>query len=300
MEIECEGYNCIRINSHTRYTGGCCIYVSNYLNFELIDCLTLTEESWLISVKVEKDKEECIFTVVYNSPSGSSSRCIDFFFFFENWCENKLDLSKRNIICGDFNIDMMRKTCYANKLQYVIDNTGMKQVVNGPTRITDKSKTKIDLVITNCDVEVEVMKDDKITDHATLNVRTRVFNTCERNKLLVNRVVGYSRDKLVNKLKEFEWNNLGTKSVNDKAKILTERLKECMSQFIKKVEIKANESEKWYDDELKQQRIKKDTTYSEAVLTSNRGRWNKYKYERNRYTNMLSYKKSDFIESQME
>lgn len=297
VEIECEGYNCIRINSHSRYTGGCCIYVSKLLNFELIDCLTLTKESWMISVKVEKAKEECIFTVVYNSPNGSKSRCIN---FFEEWCENNLDLSKRNIICGDFNIDLMRKTYQANKLQYVIDYTGMKQAVNGPTRITDKSETKIDLVITNCDVEVEVMKEDKISDHATLNIRTSLFNTCERSKIFVNRVVGYSKDKLIDKLKECDWTNLSTKSVDDKAKILTERLKESMSQFIKKIEIKENESEKWYDEELKQQRIKRDSTYSEAILTSNRWKWNKHKFERNKYVNMLSNKKSDFIESQME
>ncbi len=34
-------------------------------------------------------------------------------------------------------------------------------------------------------------------------------------------------DTSINKLNEFEWDNLS-------AKILTERLKECMSQFIKK------------------------------------------------------------------
>lgn len=107
-----------RINSHSRYTGGCCMYVSKQLNFEIVDCLTLAEESWLLSVKIEKAKEECIFTIVYNSPSGNKNRCIE---FFENWCENELDLSKRNVICGDFNIDLMKKTSYASKLQYVID-----------------------------------------------------------------------------------------------------------------------------------------------------------------------------------
>lgn len=49
---------------------------------------------------------------------------------------------------GDFNLDLMIDTFYANKLKMEMTYLGMKQYVNQPTRITH-SKTIIDLVFSN-------------------------------------------------------------------------------------------------------------------------------------------------------
>lgn len=70
-EIECEGYNVYRTDSHTRMTGGCCIYVSKTLSSELISSKSIDKAVWMTSVKVSSFS--CIFTAFYNSPANTNS-----------------------------------------------------------------------------------------------------------------------------------------------------------------------------------------------------------------------------------
>lgn len=187
-EIDCDGYETYRIDSHTRMTGGCCIYVSKTLSLELVLCKSIEEAVWLISVKVSNFN--CIFTALYNSPAASKRKCID---IFNDRCDNDLDLTQKNIIAGDFNIDLMKYTTYPNRLRDIIMCSGMKQRVNQFTRITERSRTMIDLVITNCDLNVEVLMDDVISDHATLRICVEEFDriSCGDHKVFKQKLVGY-------------------------------------------------------------------------------------------------------------
>lgn len=53
-EIECDGYVCYRNDSHSRQTGGCCIYVSTILNSDLLSTRTLEKSSWILSIKINQ------------------------------------------------------------------------------------------------------------------------------------------------------------------------------------------------------------------------------------------------------
>jgi len=55
---------------------------------------------------------------------------------------------------------------FYTKKQTAMLSLGMKQYVNGLTRITKNSQTIIDLVFANNKIEVQVIHEPKITDHA--------------------------------------------------------------------------------------------------------------------------------------
>lgn len=109
----------------------------------------------------------------------NKKKCIE---IFNDWCDDDLDLTQNNIIAGDFNIDLMKSTTYPNMLRDIILCTGMKQYVKQFTRITDKSRTMIDLVISNCEVQVHVLLDDIISDHATMQIDSNLFTEVRKDK----------------------------------------------------------------------------------------------------------------------
>lgn len=79
---------------------------------------------------------------------------------------------------------------------------------------------------------------------------------------------------MLEKLNRFSWSNLSNLSVDEKAIILSSRLIQCTSEFVKTVEVNKYTSNKWYDEELKQLRIKRYLAYKNAVIFSRQSFWN--------------------------
>lgn len=171
-EIEIENYNLLRCDSHSRHTGGCVIYYKNELLVTEKSCETYNKIVWILSIEVNsKEKSHSgTYTVLYRSPN---SVIPEFLEYFESWCERKLDLTKSNLICGDFNIDLY-KSAYAKKMKTTIKELNLKQKVNKPTRVTNNTSTLIDFVLTNDNnIKVTVMNTDKISDHMTILVEKK-------------------------------------------------------------------------------------------------------------------------------
>jgi len=144
------GYTTVYSNRHDKRGGGINMYFRNgsvkILNIE--KCIEVYIE--MISVVTN------IGTIcaIYRPPNQKNIRP-----FFE-MLEKLLDHSNKNktIVIGDFNIDLLstRKTHkkvidgYTN----IFEAYGYYQLVNNPTRITDKSSTLIDHILTNdCDYQ---------------------------------------------------------------------------------------------------------------------------------------------------
>lgn len=64
----------------------------------------------------------------YRSPNLISDS--EFLTFFDEWCEQKIELSDMNIICGDFNIDLLTPDLYCESMKRIIKSTGIKEIVN--------------------------------------------------------------------------------------------------------------------------------------------------------------------------
>lgn len=132
-EIDCEGYVCYRNDSHSRHTGGCCIYVRDDLKSEIINASTLEEKVWILSLKLFNYGTDYDVTVVYFSPNAGNKTCIE---YLDNWCDRYVSGASRKVVCGDFNVDLLKYGTYQTKIKNVIECHGMKQFVRQATRIT--------------------------------------------------------------------------------------------------------------------------------------------------------------------
>lgn len=168
-EIEISGYTLVCCNSHSRHTGGVAMYIKNELKLNKLSNETFYNSIWILSIEVicEQNVNSGIFTVIYRSPSSPITQFIN---VFEQWTIDHIDMSKTNIICGDFNVDLL-KSIYAPNMKKSIRELGFKQIIRTPTRISSTTKTLIDYVLVNVNkITAVTLPSDQISDHLTIMI----------------------------------------------------------------------------------------------------------------------------------
>lgn len=124
--------------------GGVCIYVGRVFAVTVInvnvDRIEGVEDLWL-SVQCRK-LPTIIIGCVYRHPHANSltyDYILDIF--------NCMHLRNKSFyVLGDFNCNFLSKN---NKMEQVINNTKLNQLVSKPTRNTSQSSTLLDLIVTN-------------------------------------------------------------------------------------------------------------------------------------------------------
>jgi len=168
-EVSMPGYSMVRCDSNSIFTGGVTMYIRNDIRFETILIRKIESNCWTIVIEVKEKWYKEIIMIVYYSPSASDA---DFTGFLVDIVED-LILKREYIVVGDFNIDLMVNSFYTKKLQTTMNSMGMKQHVNKPTRITKQSRSIIDLLFSNKEIEVSVMYEPMVTDHACLKIEQK-------------------------------------------------------------------------------------------------------------------------------
>lgn len=139
--LSIEGYSVFRKDRHGgKKGGGALLYMKKSLSSTAIE-LTTPLECVGVEVRLSPEMSFNVITV-YRPPDADQ----DFYLDFERLIKSVAD--KETIIIGDFNVDWKSKP-KRNKLKSILNKVGFKQLMDHPTRITEKSQTTIDLIITN-------------------------------------------------------------------------------------------------------------------------------------------------------
>ncbi len=144
--------------------------------------------------------------VIYRPPSSNCS-------FYEKF-ETLLKESNFNkvIIMGDFNINWEDKSTRKN-LKQITNNFDIKQLISGPTRITNYTKSQIDLIFTNR--PERILKSCNmltgLSDHDMILVTSKPAK--KRFSSFVNKceLFGIPKNKQENfkgSIQQIEWDNL--------------------------------------------------------------------------------------------
>ena len=124
--------------------GGVCIYVRNICTVTVInvniDRIEGIEDLWL-TVQYRKLPSMTI-GCMYRHPHANSLT-FDYILDVFNYIHLR---NKPFYVLGDFNCNILSKN---NKMEQVINNTKLSQLVNKPTRTTSLSATLLDLIVTN-------------------------------------------------------------------------------------------------------------------------------------------------------
>ena len=212
---ELPKYKCIhQVRSYGK-GGGVSIYIHNSLNFKLRLDLSINSfdvESLSIELLCKK-KKNTLISVLYRPPKGLLEPLDKFF----NEIFNKTKKSNKNFhISGDFNLNVLdHDNC--KKIQSFLNllyQNSMISIISKPTRVTRKSATAIDHIITNCFAEsnfkTAIFKSD-ISDHFPIGA---FFSTTAEQ---TNNGVTYIYKRIINneaiqrfnqKLYELNWNKL--------------------------------------------------------------------------------------------
>ena len=124
--------------------GGVCIYVRNICTVTVIDVnidrVEGIEDLWL-TVQCRK-LPSITFGCMYRHPHANSLT-FDYILDVFNYIHLR---NKPFYVLGDFNCNFLSKN---NKMEQIINNTKLNQLVNKPTRTTSLSATLLDLIVTN-------------------------------------------------------------------------------------------------------------------------------------------------------
>ncbi|XP_076298596.1 uncharacterized protein LOC143217836 [Lasioglossum baleicum] len=262
-EISVPGYSVVRCDAETRNTGGVALYVRDDIKYEIVVSKKLERVVWCAAIEVKGKLFKGVLMVIYHSPSASHG---EFIGFLEERVE-EVTIKEECILLGDFNIDCMTDSYYTNKLLTTMQSLGMKQYIDKPTRVTNISKTIIDLVFANKEINVEVIYEPKITDHAWIKV---VVNT----------------NKIVDKYKEFSGRDYNSYNAVEFVKLVESNLetgqeldiniraRKLINSIVDALDISAPkkifripkiwEGKKWYSKEIEELATKRDEAYKKA------------------------------------
>ena len=162
-EINIEDYSLVRRDRSGRQGGGCAIYYRKSL--KVIHRPDLEDDKVEgIFMQVKAGSRDTMVGIIYRPPNHNS----EFFTVFPKLLENVWLKFSNIVLLGDFYTNVLQNergdTSYeGKKMEGILVQFNLKTVIEGPTRITNHSKTLIDLIVTNRKDLVKQKGSDQIT-----------------------------------------------------------------------------------------------------------------------------------------
>ena len=293
-----EGYSVIVCYSNSRHTGGSLLYIRKGYKFKLLFNDTVDYSFWSLGVTLQIKKENLVVGTMSRSPNGSSS---DFLDYLDDQLNSDLLSQKTILLMGDLNIDYLRNDSDSRNLKRIIQSAGCKQIVTEETRVTDRSATLIDHIITNDFTLVEVPRIfPKISDHDIIGVKIKVDgkqqtveNTYTRNLSAQN------IENIIGDLIGEAWNYTST----DVDIIYSDFIKILQKILDKWAPLKKNKKgyqHPWITKVVREAQRARDEAYRRYQFTRDVTDWNDYKIKRNRVTSLMRKEKTKYYEKNIE
>lgn len=228
-EMNIDSYKLFRSDSSSRHTGGVAIYLKEDIAVSSIDRVSIAMNMWLICLKIKLGGENIQIACVYHSPNSCDNTFLN---ELDSWLQTK---SEKLLLFGDVNIDWLSNNPNKKKIQCILNDNCMKQLVNNHTRITERSETLIDYCVSNLNnLNVEVKSEFNISDHECIICQIKCANNDISYHKQVEYISDYSNDKLISELKKYDWKHKMFGSFAEKCELFVRNLSDAMQIFIKK------------------------------------------------------------------
>ena len=294
-EVNIDGYSVYRLDRQNgKIRGGVLCYVKdNIPSKQNVDLYDIDMEAIFIEINLPKTKPILIGSI-YRPPDCSADYLDKLDAMFRK-CNTLYD---DVYILGDFNLDI----CKADKLRKVTglaNNSNMNQIINDYTRITETSKTKIDLIFVSKPEHILAsgVHSLGLSDHSL----TYVVRKCSRIKLPPKIVrsrcfKNFSEIEFINTIKDIDWDEIfSIDDVNDAlCKWQTLFTEACDKHApFKEKKIKGHLPE-WINGDFLRLCKDRDYYFAKAHKSNNHEDWLKAKSLRNKVNNMRYYLKKNY------
>ena len=306
--IKLEGYSLYRLdrNSHKKRGGGLITYVhqKHASACEPLDDLSITntniEAQWLYIHRPQcKDMVTCN---IYRPPGGDLSKAIT---YMED-CLKTLNLGKVEVyLMGDFNVNYQnKKSPEFKKLHFFMQSNGLQQFINSTTRNTDKTKSLIDMALTNAKyIKCAGTLSHFISDHQPIFIVNKKGREARESAEFTGRSYrNYDRETFKNGLKNQDWDTFYQQTDPEKAwGLMLENIIRVLDTLcpLRKSYIK-NYRPDWMTNELIEQIKDRDYFYNEAKTRGDQDTWNIAKHLRNVTNLNIRQAKMEFILRELE
>ena len=209
---------------------------------------------------------EVVVCNVYRTPSGNVNK---FFKYFEE-CTKQLRLDKIDLfILGDMNINYKNKVSGEfKKLKFFMQANGLSQLVTNATRNSDKSKSLIDLILTNSKhISSAGTLSHFVSDHQPIfAVKKKKRDTREKEEFIGRSYKHYNKQEFRDKLNAQNWDEFYNISDPDSAwDYILNQITPILDKMcpLRSFSIK-NYRPAWVTDELIEQIKDRDYFYKKA------------------------------------
>jgi len=252
-EINIDNYDLIRCNSNSRHTGGVVMYVDSKLKWKILINESCSK-TWMLTLSIDDVDYGGRFTVLYKSPKEKINTFLE---FLDRKLEILNDNEHKNIILGDINIDVRRKNKNAKKYIDILSQHNVKQIINEPTRVTDRTQTIIDHLITNIETIQWQINKNSVSDHFMIEITSineKMLHDISRKS--INSWKNYSKDKLSEKINAVHW--CKSTNLNERVTLMCEKTKSEIDSMITKRKERDKKSS-WFNEKTFE--IKKKINY---------------------------------------
>ena len=142
-----NNYSLVRLDRDSDGGGGVALYVRDHINFKLRGDIVPNNLEMLV-IEIFKPKIKPIIVATWYRPPNS---LVASFSEFENFLKSVDAESKETIVMGDINCDLAETSIDPLRalVKFLYDAYQFSQLITEYTRVTDRSKTLIDHLLTN-------------------------------------------------------------------------------------------------------------------------------------------------------
>ncbi|XP_035986589.1 uncharacterized protein LOC118560057 [Fundulus heteroclitus] len=303
-----EGYEFVHLNRNNKTGGGVGFFVKNELNAKIVDKMTVCVDDLLECVTIEIGLEKmknAVISCVYRAPGGNVELFTEWFGHFFNKTQMLL------FICGDFNINLMN-TGHRKTEQFIntVYSMGLYPTITRPTRLTCHSAKLIDNIFTNYmenSIESGILITD-ISDHLPIFT---LFNCNYRRKKLAINGFRYKRIKTEGAMMALKQDLLHQ---NWELVYIEENVNAAYEKFMDMFNMAYNKhcpvkkfkesikqiNSPWVTEGLRRACMKKNSLYRHFLKKRTVEAEVKYKWYKNKLTNILRSCKREYYNKLLE
>ena len=241
--------------------------------------------------------KDMIVCNIYRPPNGVLKKAIDYL----DECLKTLNLSKVNLfLVGDFNINYRNKRSpNYKKFNFFVQSNGLSQHINTTTRNNDKTRSLLDLAITNSKyISRAGTLEHFVSDHQPIYIIHKKGKDLRSTEEFKGRSYrNFDRDVFRKKLREVTWDELYSILTPELAwEFILNNITMVLDSIcpVRTFKIK-NYRPDWMTKELIEQVKDRDYFYKKAKLGGDEDDWNIAKHLRNTTNVNIRQAKRDFI-----
>lgn len=269
--------------------GGVALFCASSLVVEKVDSPFVSGVFESVSIKTKINNKTYQIVSVYCPPKTNINTIISYI--------NTIKINQvadRLILLGDFNVDILKP----ENVNFLDDLNvlGLPNLIANATRITEKSSTALDLIITNENVAEAGIIETDITDHLTTYLTILTKKEALSSKMMPLHDIR-SLNYLKNLLKCIDWspvlNDNSDESFKTFEKILHESRDICCPNE-EKLNIKARPNEPWFSRGLRVSRKTKEKLFTKTRKKKGTPNYEKYITYRRIYNNLCKKAKIEY------